>query len=145
MDHLEHRHVLATLDRYLKAIHDRDADAAMDVFTPDAITHDFAPPLLNDTALLHEPVALIAWFDGWSGPITTEQRKPTVWIAGDLAVIHGLQRLRGRKVTGPPVDMWYRATVVLRRVDGEWRIAHLHNSVPMAMDHTGRALTDLKP
>jgi hypothetical protein len=28
---------------------------------------------------------------------------------------------------------------------GQWKITHVHNSVPFAMDGSGRALLDLKP
>ena len=32
-----------------------------------------------------------------------------------------------------------------RREGGQWKVAHVHDSVPFAMDGSGRALLDLKP
>jgi hypothetical protein len=31
------------------------------------------------------------------------------------------------------------------REDGRWRITHMHNSVPFAIDASEKALLDLKP
>jgi ketosteroid isomerase-like protein len=41
-------------------------------------------------------------------------------------------------------DMWVRATICYRKVDGRWMIAHDHHSVPVNME-TNQALFDLKP
>jgi PhnB protein len=43
------------------------------------------------------------------------------------------------------MDIWIRATVCLRRIEGEWKIAHEHTSVPFYMDGSARAAVDLKP
>jgi ketosteroid isomerase-like protein len=59
--------------------------------------------------------------------------------------ILGLSHMTGRKTDGNDVDLWYRTTACLRRTSDGWRIAHLHNSVPFAMDGSGRALLDLRP
>ena len=42
----------------------------------------------------------------------------------------------------PPLK---KRTACFRRDRGRWRIAHLHNSVPFAMDGCDKALLDLKP
>ena len=42
-------------------------------------------------------------------------------------------------------DMWNRATIGFRRIDGRWLITHLHSSVPFYMDGSFRAAVDLKP
>jgi len=32
--------------------------------------------------------------------------------------------------TGQRLDMWWRATVCCRKLDGKWMISHVHSSVP---------------
>lgn len=66
-------------------------------------------------------------------------------IDGDLAVAFGLSRMSGIKTDGTKVDSWSRRTIVLRRIGGSWKIIHEHASFPMAMDGSGRAVTDLLP
>ena len=43
------------------------------------------------------------------------------------------------------IEVWYRSTFGLRRIEGSWRIAHRHDSTPFYMDGSFRAATDLKP
>jgi SnoaL-like domain len=38
-----------------------------------------------------------------------------------------------------------RQTLSFRKIDGEWKIAHEHASVPFYMDGSFRAAIDLKP
>jgi ketosteroid isomerase-like protein len=53
--------------------------------------------------------------------------------------------MTGTKIDGEKVELWFRATACFRRDDGQWRITHMHNSVPFAMDGSDKALLDLKP
>ena len=55
--------------------------------------------------------------------------------------------MRGRKVDDPSheVDLWFRTTVVLKKVSARWQIVHEHDSVPFYMDGSLRAAVDLQP
>jgi PhnB protein len=53
--------------------------------------------------------------------------------------------LSGTKSDGEKADVWFRLTLGLRKLGGEWRIAHQHESVPFYMDGSYRAAVDLKP
>lgn len=137
--------VLSALTSFLEAIENKDAQAAIRWFDTQAVTFDLAPPLENRFDALSDPSGLEAWFNTWDGPIHTDLLPPTVLVSGDIAVVHGLQRMHGKKKDGDDVSMWYRATAVLASTASGWRISHLHNSVPMAMDGSQKALTDLTP
>jgi ketosteroid isomerase-like protein len=66
--------------------------------------------------------------------------------AGDnVAFCHCLNRLTGTRTTGEKVDVWFRHTLGFRNVDGRWKIAHDHESVPFYMDGSDKAAIDLKP
>lgn len=136
--------VLGALTSFLEAIENKDAQAAIRWFDTRAVTFDLAPPLENRFDALSDPAGLEEWFGTWEGPIHTEVLPPDVLVSGDIAVVHGLQRMHGRKKDGE-LSMWYRATVVLTRTASGWRIVHVHNSVPMAMDGSLKALVHLKP
>jgi activator of Hsp90 ATPase-like protein/SnoaL-like protein len=58
---------------------------------------------------------------------------------------HSLNRLSGTKTDGEEIDMWLRATVCFRKIDGKWTITHRHESVPFYMDGSYKAAVDLKP
>ena len=53
--------------------------------------------------------------------------------------------MSSRTSGGDDVEVWYRQTLSFRRLNGVWKIAHVHTSVPFYMDGSFLAATDLKP
>lgn len=137
--------ILALLREQERAIARGDSEAATTLLDAGAVLYDLPPPLEYRGSAARDLALLDAWFATWQDGVTVELADPTVLVEGDLAVVHGLSRMRGEKKDGEQVDNWNRRTVVLRRSGGDWRIVHEHASYPMAMDGSGRAATDLKP
>jgi PhnB protein len=141
-DEDEIRGVLAD---FTKALRNRDAAGMIAPLTEDAVLFDLAPPLRLGPAVTHDPGRLELWFSSWESPIVSEPRNLTIEVGGDVACAYGLQHMTGTKQGGQSVDLWFRATACFRRESGAWRIAHMHNSVPFAMDGSDKALLDLQP
>ena len=141
----DEQQIRAVLTEFTAAIRDRDADAAIALLADDAVTFDLAPPLRMGPKETHDPAPLEQWFATWESPIVSEPGDLTVEVSGDLAYAYGLQHMTGKKKGGDEVDLWFRATACFRREAGRWRITHMHNSVPFAMDGSDKALLDLKP
>lgn len=141
-DEREIRGVLADLS---SAIRDKDAARVIAPLAADEVTFDLAPPLRMGPEQTHDPAVIEQWFDTWEGPIGSESRDLEVVAGGDVAYAFGIQHLTGRKKDGENFDLWFRATACFRREAGRWRITHMHNSVPFAMDGSAKALLDLKP
>lgn len=136
------REVLA---EFTAALHDKDAAGAIAPLAADEVTFDLAAPLAMGPDETHDPAPLERWFETWQGPIVSESRDLKIAVGGDVAYAYGLQHLTGKKKDGEDVDVWFRATACFRRDDGRWRITHMHNSVPFAMDGSNKALLNLKP
>jgi ketosteroid isomerase-like protein len=137
--------VRQTLDRHAAAIHAKDAKAAIACLSDKVVAYDLAPPLALDSAAARDAASLQKWLDSWEGPIWSAVRDLHVEVGGAVAFAHALQHMTGTKIDGENVDLWFRATAGLIKTATGWRIAHLHNSVPFAMDGSGQALLDLKP
>jgi uncharacterized protein (TIGR02246 family) len=131
----------ALFQKLARAHADRDADAIVGAYVPDAVIFDLAPPL-GRRGMNRDHVA--AWLAGWDGPIQIDARDVSLTVDGDLAFVSALNRMRGR-IGDEDQDMWYRTTMCLRRLSGRWRIVHDHSSVPFYMDGSYRAAVDLKP
>jgi uncharacterized protein (TIGR02246 family) len=131
----------ALFQQLARAHADHDADAIVEVYAPDAVIFDLAPPL-GRRGMNRDNVA--AWLAGWDGPIQIDARDVSLTVDGDLACVSALTRMRGR-IGGEDQDLWYRTTMCLRRLSGRWRIVHDHSSVPFYMDGSYRAAVDLKP
>jgi len=124
----------------------RDASTLGSHYAPDVVAFTLAPPLVHRGAEVIDVPGRQAWFETFEGPIEYETRDLEVTIGGDIAYCHALNRLSTTPKGAPAgFDLWFRSTVCFRRVDGEWRITHVHDSTPFHMDGTLRAAVDLKP
>jgi ketosteroid isomerase-like protein len=130
---------------YGRAIAAKDAEAVHAHYADDLVCYDLAPPLSLEGERALDPKDLQTWLDAWRGPLQTEGSDLRIAIGGDIAFAHGLRRITGTRKSGEKVDVWFRATCGLRRVLGEWKIVHVHNSVPFYMDGSKQAATDLVP
>jgi uncharacterized protein (TIGR02246 family) len=137
--------ILNLVRRQEEAVRRGDAAGVVDIFASDAVSFDLPPPLQHSGAELLDPAGMEEWFATWDGPVSVTMRDPAVHIDGDLAVVFGLSRMQGTKKGSGLVDSWSRRTIVLKRLDGIWKVVHEHSSFPMAMDGSGRAVTDAEP
>ncbi|WIX86389.1 SgcJ/EcaC family oxidoreductase [Amycolatopsis sp. DG1A-15b] len=124
----------------------RDAETLGAHYAPDVVAFTLAPPLVHRGAEVIDVEGRRAWFDTFEGPIEYETRDLEVTIGGEIAYAHALNRLATTPKGAPTgFELWFRSTVCFSREDGEWRITHVHDSVPFHMDATMRAAVDLKP
>ena len=128
-----------------QATRDKDAKTVLSCYAADSVVFDLAPPLQNSTVGAAAEQALNDWFATWQGPIGYEARDFAITATAALAFCHGLVRIRGIKVDGEQNEVWLRQTICLRNIDGAWKIAHDHTSVPFYMDGSDKAAIDLKP
>ena len=137
--------ILALIEARIDAMRRKDAAAALATLADDVVTFELAAPLSMPAAVVRDPAAMQAWFEGFDGPIDIECRDLVIESGGDIAFARSLNRMRATRTGGSPVDFWMRSTLGFRRIGGNWKITHGHSSVPFAMDGSFRALLDLKP
>jgi uncharacterized protein (TIGR02246 family) len=129
------------MERMQSAVRHRDLDGLMKLFAPEVVAYDMMPPLAQRGADAYRDHAR-AFLDRADGAVQCELKDLDVRTAADLAVAHCLVHVRF-DARGEAVDQWMRWTAVLGRIDGHWRINHVHVSVPVHAD--GRAAVDLAP
>jgi uncharacterized protein (TIGR02246 family) len=135
--------VRALLDRRSEAMHAKDIDRLMAVFSPDIVYFDLVPPLRYvGAAALRE--RFVHWFEGWKSPIGMELSDVDVVADGDVAVAHMLIRASGTRHDGREVGYWVRTSNGCRRSDRRWLITHEHVSLPVDFA-SGNAVLDLVP
>lgn len=123
-------------------IRQKNASALASHFTSDPVRFDLAAPL--QTTMCVEKNAL-EWFATFQANIGYEIRDLSISVDGDLAMAHSFNRITGTKVDGEEADIWFRETLGLKKIDGRWLIAHMHESVPFSMDGQYKAEVNLKP
>jgi ketosteroid isomerase-like protein len=133
------------VERYARAIGDKDAAAVIACYAGDVVAYDLAPPLVIPPELVTDPTYLERWFATWDGPIVSVAKDMHVRADKSIAYAFALRQMSGRKINGENVNLWFRATATLVKEPSGWRISHVHNSVPFAMDGSGKAELGLKP
>jgi ketosteroid isomerase-like protein len=137
--------IRAILEEEVAALREKSAQRILALRADDLISFDLAPPLRQSRSDVCSPERLQAWFSTWEGPIDVQLTDVRIETSDDIAFASALNRMRGRKRDGEKVDLWFRATACFRRIHGDWKIVHEHNSVPMKMDGSGLAATDEHP
>jgi ketosteroid isomerase-like protein len=117
------------LDARLAALRTKDAERLVAHYATEVVKFDLAPPLAHTGPAVRDVAGWDSWFATWSGPIWQEisEFAATVATEAGIAYCHGLVKLRGEKIVEGTVDMWFRSTWCLGRIDGRWRITHEHN------------------
>jgi uncharacterized protein (TIGR02246 family) len=131
------------VDERVRAVRERDSTTLAARPAEDVITFGVLPPL-NSRGSQATVEHLQAWFDGYDGPIDYSTHDVQASAQGDLGFCSYLYHVGGTLKTGDQVNMWVRATLCCRRIDGRWRIVHDHESVPFD-PATGQALISLEP
>jgi uncharacterized protein (TIGR02246 family) len=126
------------------AVRGKDLDRVISHYAADVVTFDLAPPLqyVGREALRK---SLADWFPTFQGPVGYDVRDLEVTAGGDVAFCRSLNGISGTRTDGSQTDVWVRATIGCRKVEGRWLIAHEHVSVPFYMDGSERAAVALKP
>lgn len=131
------------LDDWCAAIRARDVDAVMAHYAADVIAFDLLPPMQYRGA---DAVRrrLSDWLGSFDGPIGFDMRHVSITAGNDVAFYHSLNGVSATTRMGVRIEMWWRATVCLRRINGAWLIVHAHSSEPFDMP-SGKAMLDLRP
>jgi uncharacterized protein (TIGR02246 family) len=124
-----------------RAVREKDIDAIAAVYATDVVNYSLAPPLQIKGL---DRKAIAAWFASYRGAMECEIRDLHVAASNGVAFCHYLYRIAGTLTSGKDVNMWVRATLCLRKIEGTWLIVHGHDSEPFDMQ-SFQALFDLQP
>ena len=131
------------IEQWAAALRAKDLEGVLATFAPGARSYDLAPPLQQDPDGRRQ--ALAAWFPDFSAIGYEIGKDLDMAVGGDVAFSCSLNRLGGKLHSGDEFEIWVRVTMGFRKVNGAWKIAHAHTSVPFYMDGSFKAATDLNP
>lgn len=127
----------------VKAVYAKNVTEIMPHHAPNVLMFDVVNPLQYvGSDAVRERVS--EWFSLYAGPIGYKIRDLKITAGDDVAFCHYLYQVNGTITDGEKVNMWVRATVCFRKIDGAWMIMHEHDSVPFDPE-SGEASLDLEP
>ena len=124
--------VRAVVTGWVDAVARRDLDGVVAHHTEDVVMFDVPPPYDGIRGIADYRDCWGPFFE-WqaTGNGTFELVELTVTAGSDVAFAYGLLRCGTPEDFERNPDNRLRLTMGLRRVDGEWLIAHGHHSFPM--------------
>jgi uncharacterized protein (TIGR02246 family) len=127
-----------------EAVRTKDAERLIANYAPDVVAFDVVDPLqyIGAEAVKTRAEQWLAAFE--DGLVGYEYGDLRITAGDDAAFCHSLNHIYAMRTDGNKIDMWWRATVCLRKTGDDWRITHIHSSVPFDME-TGKASLDLQP
>ncbi len=131
-------HISAVMDNLAEAVRTKDADRLIANYVDDVVAFDVVNPLQYagaDAVKERAEQWLSSFEDGLVGYEVGDLR---ISAGDDTAFCHSLNHVYAMRKDGVKLDMWWRATVCLRKIDGKWLITPIHSSVPFDME-TGKA------
>lgn len=134
--------IVALYTRLGHAHRNKDAEGIVACYSRNALVFSLAPPLKN-IGVNHDETA--SWLSTWDGPVIVGDENVEIVIEGEIAWKTALTNMQGVKTDGTEENLWYRSTMCLRKIDGEWLIVHDHSSTPFYMDGSLKAAVDLSP
>ena len=70
-------------------------------------------------------------FFSWSDdPVVFDIDDIHITAATDVAFVAALMRCAGTEKNGERIELEFRLTVGLRKIDGQWTVLHEHHSIP---------------
>jgi uncharacterized protein (TIGR02246 family) len=135
--------IRSVIDDFARAVRERNVDAMLAHCADDVVVFDMLPPLK------HAGVQAVRrnWtstLEAFRNHVDYEVSQLHIFARGDMALCHSLNYFGGARKTGQRSGTWLRQTLGLRRIDGHWKLAHQHISVPLDME-AGTGLLDLQP
>jgi uncharacterized protein (TIGR02246 family) len=121
--------VRAHLERWAQASRAMDIDAIIACYVQDAVSYDCHSAFQFRDLVSHRK-HLEACFPHMVGPITIEMLELAITADDTLAFCHATMRCACKGTSGEEHRSWLRSTVCMKKVDGQWLVAHDHCSAP---------------
>ena len=117
------------IENWSRAVEAKDPKAIVAAYTPETVLYDAIPPYRTVGG---EAIAKL-WaqcFPYFPEKFRSEHKDLEIEVSGDIAFVHGLHHFAPEPADHPCGSTWMRVTACYKRINGEWRVAHEHVSVP---------------
>jgi len=127
----EQRAIRRLIERWAKAVRDRDVAGIRADHDPDILMFDVPPPFQSRGigAYMRTWVTFFAWAER---PGVFDVQDLAITAGPDVAFATAVGHCAGRGPDGKGQDLEFRLTIGLRRIEGRWTVVHEHHSLPAA-------------
>ena len=135
--------IVKLIDHWVSAVRNKDVEASLSNYAKNVTLFDIVEPL-QYFGLDAVKRRLAEWLSTFQGTLGYEMLDLRIAADSDVAFSHSLNHVNGTMMDGKKLDMWWRSTICYRKMDEQWMVTHVHNSVPFDVK-SGKASLDLRP
>jgi uncharacterized protein (TIGR02246 family) len=117
------------VENWARAVRTKNLDGILANHSPDILMFDVPPPIQSKGIEGYRKT----WdlFFSWSqdsGVFYISEMNITA--GNDVAFVTALMRCAGTEANGDKIELEFRLTIGLRKIDGQWIVMHEHHSIP---------------
>jgi len=121
--------IRSLVENWASAVRRRDVAAILLNHSPNILMFDVPPPLESKGIEAYERT----WdmFFSWAhNPIVFSIGEMSITAGNDVAFVTALMRCAGTEVSGQDIELDFRLTIGLRKIDNQGIVMHEHHSIP---------------
>lgn len=117
------------IEHWAGAVRRKDFDGILRDHALDVVMFDVPPPLVSKGIEAYRRTWDV--FFSWTrDPVAFDIREMDITAGDDVAFVNALMRCAGREPNGEDIDLDFRLTIGLRKIDDRWKVTHEHHSIP---------------
>jgi uncharacterized protein (TIGR02246 family) len=117
------------VENWARAVRNRNLDGILANHSPDMLMFDVPPPIQSKGIEAYRK----SWdlFFSWSQASGVfDISEMNITAGNDVAFVTALMRCAGTEANGHKIELEFRLTIGLRKIDGQWIVMHEHHSIP---------------
>lgn len=125
----EEAKIRALVEDWASAVRHKDMPAVLRHHSSDVVIFDVLPPFQSKGIEAYAKT----WdlFFAWARePVLYDIKDMSVTAGSDVAFVFAEMRCSGTEANGEAVELDFRLTIGLRKIDGQWTVVHEHHSIP---------------
>ncbi len=135
--------IMEIFNNRVNAIRNKNIDEALADYDTNVVSFDVINPLQYN-GIEEVKGRLENWFSSFKESIGFEVKNIRIEADKEIAFCFCLNHVNAITNKGESLNMWWRETSCLKKINDKWKFVHVHSSVPFNPE-TGYASTDLKP
>ena len=119
------------VENWASAVREKDLGGILLNHSANVVMFDVPPPLVSKGIDAYRKT----WdlFFSWaSDPVVFNIHEMDITAGDDVAFVTALMRCAGTEADGQAIELDFRLTIGLRKIDSQWVVMHEHHSIPAA-------------
>ncbi len=119
------------IEDWARAVRSKNLDGILADHSPEMLMFDVPPPMQSKGIEAYRNTwdVFFPWYQD-SGVFNIEEMDVTA--GDDVAFVTALMRCAGTEANGEKVELQFRLTIGLCKLNGRWTVMHEHHSIPAA-------------